>query len=100
MLENQVSISLTGYFAVRPEKIYDAWLAHPELANQDYIEQRRPHRLKFVFRGEVAIDIIGLGTGAQLNLTHFVDDNWSEHLDSIQSHWKHILDALAEELEN
>ncbi|HEY2155333.1 MAG TPA: SRPBCC domain-containing protein [Isosphaeraceae bacterium] len=71
----------------------------------EYLEIDRPRRLVFTFAvpkfskeyTRVSIDIVPLGTGCELTLTH--EDVLPEWADRVKGGWTMILDALAGSLD-
>lgn len=69
----------------------------------EYLEIDRPRRLVFTFHTErnssdlsrVSIDLVPLGTGCELTLTHEIDPRWAEYKDRTEAGWTTIVDALA-----
>jgi uncharacterized protein YndB with AHSA1/START domain len=68
----------------------------------EYLEIDRPRRLVFTFHTErgstdlsrVTVEIVPLGSGCELTLTHEMDPKWAEYKDRTQAGWTTILDGL------
>lgn len=68
----------------------------------EYLEIDRPRRLVFTFHTErgstdlsrVTVEIVPLGSGCELTLTHEMDPKWAEYKDRTQAGWTMILDGL------
>ena len=71
----------------------------------EYLEIEHPTRLVFTWEvsgqsddepSVISIDILPLGGGCELRLTHSMDARWSEHAQRTRVAWLTMLDALAE----
>ncbi|MPY91370.1 MAG: SRPBCC domain-containing protein [Luteitalea sp.] len=66
----------------------------------EYLEIDRPRRLMFTLRqgsdvSRVIIEIVPLGTGCELTLTHEINAEWAEYAGRTKEGWTGILDGLA-----
>lgn len=68
-----------------------------------YLELVRPQRLAFTWgvapgtddKSRVTIDIVPLGNGTELTLTHEMDLGWADYAEQTQQGWTTILGAVA-----
>ena len=71
-----------------------------------YLEINRPRRLAFTFSVDetagdrVIIDIVPVGKGCELTLTHEMKPEWAEYASRTEGGWRGILDGLAKTLGN
>lgn len=72
----------------------------------EYLELDRPRRLVFTWSlpkysadvSRVSIDIVPLGTGCELTLTHELKPEWAEYAERTQAGWTLMIDTIAEVL--
>lgn len=73
----------------------------------EYLEIDRPHRLVFLFslpkvspdKTRVTIEIVPLGDGCELTLTHELHPDWADHKKRSEEGWVKILQGLAATIE-
>lgn len=69
----------------------------------EYLEIERPSRLAFTWStadslpavSRVTIEIISLGDGCELTLTHEMHPDWLDYISRTEAGWAKMLDALA-----
>lgn len=67
----------------------------------EYLEIDRPRHLVFTFSvdssdsARVMIDIVPVGTGCELTLTHELHPDWADYASRTEAGWTNMLDALA-----
>lgn len=72
----------------------------------EYLEIERPRRLAFTWGvpqdspdvSHVIIDIVPLGKGSELTLTHELHPDWADYASRTEDAWIKMLDSLAETL--
>jgi uncharacterized protein YndB with AHSA1/START domain len=68
----------------------------------EYLEIDRPHRLVFTWAvapnpidsSRVIVDIVPLGTGCELTLTHELHPDWADYRSRTEAAWSKMLDSL------
>lgn len=71
-----------------------------------YLHMNRPHRLVFTWgiagvsedQSRVIVDLLPVGTGCELALTHELQPNWADYAAQTEAAWVAMLDALASTL--
>lgn len=72
----------------------------------EYLEIDRPRRLVFTFGmpsvspdfDRVTVEIVSLETGCELTLTHEMNAEWADYLDSTKEAWATMLESMARAL--
>jgi uncharacterized protein YndB with AHSA1/START domain len=68
----------------------------------EYLEIDRPRRLVFEFgmpeylpeMDRVTVEIVSLGDGCELTLTHEMDEKWAEYREQTEDGWRRMLEAM------
>lgn len=76
---------------------------HDVVHTGEYLEIARPRRLVFTFAVDddpangdrVTVEIVPLGQGCELTLTHEMQPEWAEYADRTREGWASILEGLA-----